>query len=164
MWRIHQVLPPRGGIGIFNRSQYEDVATAQVIGVIDDGRREQRLKQIAAFERMLHDEGTTILKVFLNVGKDEQRARLQARLDDPEKRWKFRREDLDVRAQWDEYTRLYDEALTATSTKWAPWYIVPADHKWVSGLVVARLLVSTLEHLDPQIPEPKEDLDGIVVE
>ena len=164
LWRIHNALPPRGDIGIFNRSHYEDVTTAQVIGVIGDKERERRYEHINAFEKMLYDEGTTVVKVFLHIGKEEQRERLQARLDDHEKRWKFRRDDLDTRAHWDEYQRLYDQAITATSTKYAPWFIVPADHKWVSGVAVSSILLDTLEEIDPQIPKASEDLDGIVVE
>jgi PPK2 family polyphosphate:nucleotide phosphotransferase len=164
LWRVHAALPERGDIGIFNRSHYEDIVTARVLGVIDETRRKRRVADVNQFERMLTDEGTTIVKVFLHVGKDEQRRRLQARLDDPEKRWKFRKEDLDVRAQWDKYLRLYDETITATSTEWAPWYIVPGDHKWVSGSVVSQLLVETLQAMDPKTPAPAEDLDGIVVE
>jgi PPK2 family polyphosphate:nucleotide phosphotransferase len=164
LWRIHHALPRRGDIGIFNRSHYEDVTTVQVLGIVGDGERKRRYDQINAFERTLCEEGTTVIKVFLHVGKDEQRKRLQRRLDDPERRWKFRPEDLDTRAQWDRYMRLYDSAITATSTKWAPWHVVPADHKWVSGLTVARLLVHALEEMDPQIPKASADLDGIVVE
>jgi PPK2 family polyphosphate:nucleotide phosphotransferase len=164
LWRIHNKMPARGDIGIFNRSHYEDVVAAQVVGTIGNGERKRRYEHINAFEHMLADEGTTMVKVFLHVGKDEQRARLQARLDDPEKRWKFQRGDLDTRAKWDEYMLLYDEAISATSTKWAPWYIVPADHKWVAGLAAASILCSVLETLDPKIPEPAENLDGLVVE
>lgn len=163
LWRIHAALPARGDIGIFNRSHYEDVVAAQVLGAIDDRRRERRYEHINAFEAMLHDEGTTVVKIFLHVGKDEQRARLQARLDDPEKHWKFERADLDTRSKWDEYMRLYDAAITATSTKHTPWYIIPADHKWVSGVAAATILLDTLEAMDPKIPEPREDLDGIVI-
>ena len=112
---------------------------------------------------MLVDEGTSVVKIFLHVGKDEQRNRLQARLDDPEKRWKFERGDLDTRAKWDEYIRLYDAAITATSTKAAPWYVVPSDHKWVAGVAAATILVETLVALDPKIPPPSADLDGIVI-
>jgi PPK2 family polyphosphate:nucleotide phosphotransferase len=164
LWRIHRALPPRGDIGIFNRSHYEDVTTTQVLGLIDDAERERRYEHINAFERMLHDEGTTLVKVFLHVGKAEQRERLQARLDDPEKRWKFRRDDLDTRAHWDAYQRLYGEAISATSTRWAPWYVVPADHKWAASLAVASVLVHVLEVMDPKIPEPVDDLDGVKVE
>jgi PPK2 family polyphosphate:nucleotide phosphotransferase len=164
LWRIHRALPERGDIGIFNRSHYEDVTAGVVIGAVDDRQRKRRYEHINAFEKMLCDEGTSIVKLFLHVGKDEQRARLQARLDDPETRWKFDRGDLDTRAQWDQYTRLYDDALSATSTRWAPWYVLPADHKWVSGVAAASILVETLETLDPKIPAPKANLDGIVIE
>jgi PPK2 family polyphosphate:nucleotide phosphotransferase len=164
LWRIHRVLPERGDIGIFNRSHYEDVVAARAIGVIDDGQRTRRFDHINAFEHMLVDEGTSIVKIFLHIGKDEQRARLQSRLDDPEKRWKFERADLDTRALWDEYTSLYEDAITATSTRWAPWYVVPADHKWVSGVAAATILLHVLEKMDPTIPAPKQPLDGIVVE
>jgi len=164
LWRIHNALPKRGDIGIFNRSHYEDVAAAFVLGNIDDKRRKRRFEHINAFEAMLVDEGTSIVKLFLHVGKDEQRIRLQARLDDPEKRWKFDRTDLATREKWDLYMKLYDEAITATSTKWAPWYIVPADHKWVAGVAAATILVDVLEALDPKIPPNKEPLDGIVIE
>jgi PPK2 family polyphosphate:nucleotide phosphotransferase len=164
LWRIHQKLPERGDIGIFNRSHYEDVTAARVIGAIDDRQRKRRYDDINAFERMLSDEGTSIVKIFLHVGKDEQRVRLQARLDDPEKRWKFERGDLATRAKWDEYMHLYDAAISATSTKWAPWYVVPADHKWVSGVAAASILVESIEALDPKIPNPKASLDGIAIE
>jgi PPK2 family polyphosphate:nucleotide phosphotransferase len=164
LWRIHDALPSRGDIGIFNRSHYEDVTAACVIGAIDDRQRKRRYEHINAFESMLHDEGTSIVKIFLHVGKEEQRARLQARLDDPEKRWKFDRSDIATRAKWDEYTRLYDAAISATSTRCAPWYVVPADHKWVSGVAAASILVDTIEELDPKIPEPKGHLDGIVID
>jgi PPK2 family polyphosphate:nucleotide phosphotransferase len=163
LWRIHRAMPARGDIGIFNRSHYEDVVAARVIGAIDDDQRKRRYEHINNFEKMLLDEGTTVVKIFLHVGKDEQRRRLQARLDDPEKRWKFDRSDLETRKRWDEYLRLYDSAITATSTKWAPWYVVPADHKWVSGVAAATILLHTLDKLDPKIPPPKEPLDGIVV-
>jgi PPK2 family polyphosphate:nucleotide phosphotransferase len=164
LWRIHRALPERGDIGIFNRSHYEDVVAARVIGAIDDRQRMQRYEHINAFERMLDDEGTSVVKIFLHVGKEEQRVRLQSRLDDPEKRWKFERADLETRQKWDEYTELYDDAITATSTKNAPWYVVPADHKWVSGVAAATILVHVLERLDPKIPAPKESFDGIVIE
>jgi PPK2 family polyphosphate:nucleotide phosphotransferase len=164
LWRIHQRLPERGDIGIFNRSHYEDVVAARVIGAIDDHERKRRYGEIVAFEQMLRDEGTWIVKIFLHVGKDEQRARLQARLDNPEKRWKFEPADLETRSKWDDYARLYEAAITATSTKAAPWFVVPADHKWVSGLAAASILLDALEALDPKVPPPATDLDGIVIE
>jgi polyphosphate kinase 2 (PPK2 family) len=126
---------------------------AEVIGVIDDKERTRRYEHINAFEKMLLDEGTSIVKIFLHVGKEEQRRRLQARLDDPEKRWKFEKADLDTRAQWDRYMTLYDTAITATSTRWAPWYVVPADHKWYTRLIVASAIIDTLGRLDLHFPD-----------
>jgi len=164
LWRIHAATPARGILGVWNRSHYEDVVTARIIGVIDDRQARRRTRHIRGFERMLHDDGFTIVKVFLHVSKDEQRARLQARIDDPEKNWKFRRADLDTRAQWDEYQERYEAAITATSTSWAPWYVVPADHKWVRDVAVASLLVDVLTRLDPRIPDPEPGLEGLVVE
>ncbi len=146
-----------------NRSHYEDVVAARIVGVVDDERCELRYRHIREFERMLVDEGTSIVKVFLHISKDEQRARLQARIDDPEKNWKFHHADLEVRAHWDEYQARYEEAIGATSTEWAPWYVVPADHKWVRDVAVAQLLVDVLALLDPRIPPPEAGLDGVVV-
>jgi len=163
LWRIHDAMPARGHIGCFNRSHYEDLTTTVVLGLIGATERKQRYEQVREFERILHDEGTTIVKVFLNLGKNEQRVRLQARLDDPEKRWKFNRGDLETRKRWDEYVHVYDQAISHTSTEWAPWYVVPADHKWVSAVAVATLLVSVLEEMDPQIPASTENLDGVEV-
>src|SRR4051812_1649380 len=164
LWRIHPLVPAHGEIGIFNRSHYEDVVAARVIGVIDDERRKRRYDDIRNFERLLVDEGTTIMKVFLHIGRDEQRERLQARLDDPTKRWKFNPDDLAARAKWDEYQNLYDAALAETSTDDAPWYVVPANRKWVRDVVVARLLVTTLERLDPKYPKPRADLDRVKID
>jgi polyphosphate kinase 2 (PPK2 family) len=124
----------------------------------------RRYEHIRSFERMLVEEGTTILKVFLNVSRDEQRARLQERIDDPDKSWKFRRADLEVRARWDEYQEAYEEAITATSTDWAPWQVVPADHKWVRDVAVAEALVDVFERLDPQVPDPEPGLEGLIIE
>lgn len=164
LWRIHAATPARGILGVWNRSHYEDVVTARCIGAIDDRQARRRYRHIRAFERMLHDEGISMVKVFLHISKDEQRARLQARIDDPEKNWKFRRSDLDTRAQWDEYQERYEAAISATSTSWAPWYVVPADHKWVRDVAVATLLVDVFRGLDPQIPDPEPGLEGLVVE
>lgn len=163
LWRVHANMPRRGEIGIFNRSHYEDIVTTRVLGIIDDAERDRRYHHVREFERMLVDEGTSIIKVFLHLGKDEQRERLQKRLQQPEKRWKFNVEDLETRERWDEYQERYNDAITETSTKWAPWYVVPADHKWVSGLKVAELLAQTLAKLDPK-PPPAPDLDGITIE
>ncbi len=164
LWRVHAACPARGEIGIFNRSHYEDVVTTYVLGLIDGDARRRRFDQVREFERMLFEEGTTIVKIFLNLSKDEQRARLQKRLDDPEKRWKFRVDDLATRKRWDDYQIAYEEAIDATSTDWAPWYVVPADHKWVRDVAVASMLAGVLEGLDPRIPRTFEELDGVVVE
>jgi polyphosphate kinase 2 (PPK2 family) len=126
-------------------------------------RWKRRYRHICEFERLLVDEGTTVVKVFLHISKDEQRERLQARLDDPEKRWKFRLGDLDDRAKWHQFQEAYEDVLSETSTEWAPWYVVPADRKWVRDVAVSRLLVGVLEDLGPQIPAPKEDLSGVTV-
>lgn len=162
--RIHVATPARGILGVWNRSHYEDVVTARCEGVIDERQTRRRYRHLRGFERMLGDEGTTVVKVFLHISKDEQRARLQARIDDPEKNWKFRHSDVEARKRWDDYQERYEEAIGATSTSWAPWYIVPADHKWVRDVAVASVLVDVLDRLDPQIPDPEPDLEGLVVE
>jgi PPK2 family polyphosphate:nucleotide phosphotransferase len=163
LWRVHAACPPRGILGVMNRSHYEDVVTTRVLGLIDDRRVKRRCRQICEFERTLHEEGTTFVKVFLHISKDEQRARLQERIDNPHKNWKFKISDLDTRAKWDEYHDRYDAAITATSTDWAPWYVVPADHKWVRDVAVATVLVSVFEELGPRIPDPEPGLEGVVV-
>jgi PPK2 family polyphosphate:nucleotide phosphotransferase len=164
LWRVHAVTPARGILGVWNRSHYEDVVAARMIGAVDDEQCRLRFRHIREFERMLVEEGTVVVKVFLHISKDEQRDRLQARVDDPAKNWKFRRPDLDVRAQWDGYHARYEEAITETSTDCSPWYVVPADRKWLSGYLVAGLLCDTLEAMDPKPPPPEADLDGLVVE
>jgi PPK2 family polyphosphate:nucleotide phosphotransferase len=164
LWRIHAQCPARGEIGIFNRSHYEDVIAVRVRKLAPEKVWRRRYEQIRTFERMLVDEGTTVIKVFLHVSRDEQRARLQARLDDPEKRWKFRAGDLDDRKLWDDFQAAYEDALRETSTDWAPWYVVPADHNWVRNLAVAELLADTLERLDPQFPEPDPGVEDTALE
>jgi PPK2 family polyphosphate:nucleotide phosphotransferase len=164
LWRVHNACPARGRLGVMNRSHYEDVVTARALGLIDDEWRSRRFKHICDFERMMCDEGTHFVKVFLHISRDEQRARLQERIDDPEKNWKFRMADLETRAHWDQYQELYEEAITATSTRWAPWYVVPADHRWVRDVAVASILVELFERLDPRIPDPASGLEGLVVE
>jgi PPK2 family polyphosphate:nucleotide phosphotransferase len=164
LWRVHNAMPARGLLGVFNRSHYEDVVAARIGGVVDKKRCDLRYHHIREFERMLAEEGTTMVKVFLHISNEEQRARLQARIDDPDKNWKFHRADLEVRAKWDEYQDCYEEAITATSTDWAPWYVVPADHKWVRDVAVAEALLGVFELLDPRIPDPEPGLEGVVVE
>jgi PPK2 family polyphosphate:nucleotide phosphotransferase len=163
LWRVHGHTPRSGEIVIFNRSHYEDVLVVRVHGLVPEGRWRRRYDHINAFEQLLADEGTTVLKFFLHISKDEQRERLQARLDEPTKRWKFRHGDLDERKRWNDYQEAYAEALGRTSTEAAPWWIVPADRKCYRDLVVSTVLVDTLESLDMTWPEP-EDLTGVVVE
>ncbi|MFT4034470.1 MAG: hypothetical protein QM679_02715 [Patulibacter sp.] len=164
LWRIHQVTPPRGVIGVFNRSHYEDVVTTQQLGLITGREAQRRCRAINEFERHLTDQGTTVLKFFLHISKEEQRARLQERIDDPTKHWKMELGDLETRKHFDELTHLYDHAISATSTEYAPWYVVPADRKWVRDIVIGELAVAALERINPRLPEPNPDLAGIVVE
>ena len=154
LWRVHAACPARGEIAIFNRSHYEDVVAARVRQLVPERVWKRRFEHIRAFERLLVDEGTAVLKVFLHVSQDEQRKRLEERLENPEKRWKFRAGDLDDRRHWDEFMSAYEDAIHETSTEWAPWYVVPADHNWARNLAVGELLVETLERLDPKLPEP----------
>ena len=164
LWRVHKQTPGRGEIVIFNRSHYEDVLVVRVHELVPEKQWERRYQHINDFERTLADEGTTILKFFLHIDRDEQKERLQARLDDPEKHWKFNVGDLKERALWDDYRRAYEAVLSETSTKAAPWYVVPANYKWYRNLVIARVLVKTLEDLDMQYPTPEEDLSQVVIE
>lgn len=152
LWRIHQVVPPRGMIGVFNRSHYEDVLAVRVRKLAPVAVWQARFEQINHFESMLHANGVVIRKCFLHISQDEQRERLLSRLDDPTKNWKFRVEDLDDRALWDDYTEAYREVLTRCSTPDAPWFVVPSDNKALRNYLVARMLVDTLESLNPTYP------------
>lgn len=155
LWRITAALPRRGEIGILNRSHYEDLVTARVLGTIDGAVQKRRAAEVNAFEAALVADGTSIVKVFLNISADEQRQRLQARVDDPTKRWKFDPADLETRRRWDEYHAQYERVLQATTTDAAPWFVVPADRKWVRDHVVTDLVLRALEALDLRYPEPK---------
>jgi len=163
LWRVHAVCPARGELGIFNRSHYEDVIAVRVRGLAPEKVWRRRYEHIRHFERMLGDEGTSVVKVCLHVSKDEQRTRLQERLDNPEKRWKFRVGDLDDRARWDDFTAAYEDAIRETSTEYAPWHVVPADRNWVRNLAVAEILVAAFEKLDPKLPPADPALDGLTV-
>src|ERR1700722_11759921 len=163
LWRVHAACPARGEVGIFNRSHYEDVVAARVRKLVPDHVWRKRYRHIREFERLLTDEGTAVVKVFLHISRDEQGKRLQERLDDPEKAWKFQRSDLDDRALWTDYQGAFDDALRETSTDWAPWHVVPADHKWVRNIAVAQLLVDALETLDPKLPDPDPGLADVRV-
>jgi PPK2 family polyphosphate:nucleotide phosphotransferase len=164
LWRVHVAGPQRGEIGIFNRSHYEDIIVPRVRTRDPLAVWQPRYRHIREFERVLTDEGTTIIKVFLNISKTEQRARLQKRIDNADKQWKFDPGDLDDRERWDEYRAAYEDVLTETSTEWAPWYIVPGDHKWVRDVAISSLLVDTLRRLDPKPPAGSLHLDGIIVD
>ena len=164
LWRIHPHVPGDGDVVLFDRSHYEDVLIVRVHDLVPEAQWKARYEHIRAFEQMLVDEGTTIRKFFLHISKDEQRQRLQARLADPAKHWKFRKEDLDERRSWDDYQAAYEEMIRRTSTKDAPWYVVPADKKWHRDLVICRTLVETLEGLDLRYPPSPDDLTDVVVE
>lgn len=163
LWRIHKAVPRRGQIMIFNRSHYEDVLVVRVKNLVPPEVWKERYDQINAFERLLTEEGTTILKFFLHISPEEQKERFQARLDDPSKHWKFNTGDLKDRALWDEYQKAYQDVLSKTSTKWAPWYVIPANRKWYRNLTIARIMIDTLKDLKMKYPENKEDLSGIVI-
>ena len=164
LWRVHQAVPRRGNIGIFNRSHYEDVLVVRVHNLVPESTWRTRYDRINEFEQLLVDGGITLLKCFLHISKDEQRERLQARLDNSHKRWKFSLGDLDERKLWDDYQRAYEDALTRCNTTHAPWHIVPADRKWYRNLTVSQILRNALEKLDPQFPPCEEGLDDVVVE
>ena len=163
LWRVHLACPRRGTIGIFNRSHYEDVLVAKVRSFAPLGEIERRYDQINAFEKMLVENGTTILKFMLHISKQEQGKRLQERLDDPRKHWKFDPGDLDDREHWDEFQAAYELMLNRCSTPWAPWFVIPADRKWARNAAIARIVRGTLEAMDPQYPVPDWDPSGFQV-
>jgi PPK2 family polyphosphate:nucleotide phosphotransferase len=164
LWRVHSQAPAAGELTVFNRSHYEDVLVPVVLGQLNTDECAQRYRHIREFEGMLADSGTTIIKCMLHISKDEQRVRLQARIDDPTKHWKFDVSDLEARKQWDRYQEAYQGALAATSTPYAPWYIIPADSKTHRNVMVAELLLSTFEGLKLEYPPAKESLKGVKVE
>ncbi len=159
LWRVHAQTPGKGQIVVFNRSHYEDVLVVRVHNLVSEDVWKKRYDQINAFERMLAEEGTTILKFYLHISPEEQAERLQERLDDPAKRWKFNPGDLEERKLWSQYRKAYEDMLSRTSTKWAPWYVVPANRNWYRNLVVSSVLVDALEKLDPQYPAFEGDVD-----
>jgi len=163
LWRIHRHTPARGMIAIFDRSHYEDVLVVRVHGLVPQHVWRSRYDQIVAFERHLAENGTTILKFFLHISRDEQRKRLQARIDEPDKRWKFRRGDLDERRLWDEYRAAFTEALARCSTDFAPWYVIPADRKWFRDLAVAEIVAHTFDRMKLQYPQGEVGIESLVV-
>ena len=164
LWRVHGHAPGRGEMVIFNRSHYEDVLIVRVHELVPEKVWRRRYQEINNFEELLANEGTTIIKFFLNIDPDEQKKRLQARLDDPKKQWKFNVGDLAERKLWPEYMKAYEDAIGETSTAWAPWYIVPANSKWFRDLVVVRVMLKTLEGLKMDYPKPAQNLDRIKIE
>jgi PPK2 family polyphosphate:nucleotide phosphotransferase len=164
LWRVHQHIPARGEIGIFNRSHYEDVLIVRVHGLVPEERWRARYEQIRNFERMLTDEGVTIVKFFLAIDRDVQRERFQERVDDPTKRWKFSPADIAERARWDDYAVAFGEMLGETSTAFAPWYLVPANRNWLRNLAVGEILADRLDALDPQYPPVAAGVEGTKVE
>jgi PPK2 family polyphosphate:nucleotide phosphotransferase len=164
LWRVHARTPAHGEIGVFNRSHYEDVLVVRVHALVPRDVWAARYDQINAFEELLTAAGTTVVKCFLHIDRDEQRKRFQARLDDPTKRWKFRTGDLVERKLWDEYQAAYEDALTRCSTAASPWYVIPANRKWFRNLAVSEIVADVLDELDPRYPPPAEDLSGVRVE
>ena len=164
LWRIHKQVPAKGEIVIFNRSHYEDVLVVRVHKLITKTEWQRRYRDINNYERMLVDEGTTILKFYLHISPDEQKKRLQDRLDDPAKHWKFSTADLTERKLWPDYVRAYEDAISATSTEYAPWYVVPANKKWFRNLLVADTIKESLESLKMKYPESNLDPSQIVIE
>jgi PPK2 family polyphosphate:nucleotide phosphotransferase len=164
LWRYHLHTPAYGMIHVFNRSHYEDVLVVRVKGLVEEERWRSRYDSINDFERMLVRERTTILKCFLHISKDAQLERFQERLEREDKHYKFSSNDIRERRHWDDYQRAYEDALNATSTDWAPWHVVPSDHKWFRNLTVARLVLQTLERMNPQWPPPEEDVEQFAAE
>jgi PPK2 family polyphosphate:nucleotide phosphotransferase len=162
LWRVHAKVPAKGETVVFNRSHYEDVLIARVHQLVPKAVWQGRYDQIRAFERILYENGTVILKFFLHISRDEQRRRLQARINDPKKCWKFQPSDLEDRKLWKDYMRAYEDALSKTSTDWAPWYIVPANQKWYRNHLVGSIVAETLDKL--HLKYPKCDLSNVVVE
>jgi len=164
LWRVHQRVPGKGEIGIFNRSHYEDVLVVRVHDLVPEERWRKRYGHIRDFERTLVDEGLTIVKFFLAIDKDEQRRRFQERVDDPAKRWKFSFGDVEERARWDDYRAAFEEMLEETSTGHAPWYLVPANRNWLRNLAVGEILADTIDDLRPAYPPAADGVEGTTVE
>jgi PPK2 family polyphosphate:nucleotide phosphotransferase len=163
LWRIHKAVPATGMIGIFNRSHYEDVLVVRVHDMVPENVWRSRYDHINNFEKLLSDSGTTILKFYLHISKEEQKERFQSRLDDPSKHWKFSLEDLEKRKFWDDYIAAFQDMLNRCSTAYAPWYVIPADQKWYRNLAITRVIVQTLQEMDPQYPRSQEDLSQVVI-
>lgn len=164
LWRVHSKVPTRGQLVIFNRSHYEDIIAVRVKKIFPDEVWKRRQRHVVEFERMLAEEGTTIVKIFLHISKDEQRRRLEARLEDPAKHWKINPDDLVDRTRWSDFMTAYEDVMAKTSTEFAPWYVVPADRKWYRNLCVARIMLDTLKKLDMEFPAINWDPKTIRIE
>jgi PPK2 family polyphosphate:nucleotide phosphotransferase len=164
LWRVHSKVPHKGELVIFNRSHYEDIIAVRVKKIFPDEVWKRRQRHVIEFERMLAEEGTTIVKIFLHISKAEQKRRLEARLADPAKHWKVNPDDLVDRAHWDDFMTAYEEVMAKTSTEFAPWYVVPADRKWYRNLCVARIMLDTLQKLDMEYPPISWDPKSIKIE
>jgi PPK2 family polyphosphate:nucleotide phosphotransferase len=164
LWRVHSKVPHRGQLVIFNRSHYEDIIAVRVKKIFPDEVWKRRQRHVVEFERMLAEEGTTIVKIFLHISKEEQKNRLEARLADPIKHWKINPDDLVDRARWDDFMRAYEDVMQKTSTEFAPWYVVPADRKWYRNLCVARIMLDTLKKLNMEYPAINWDPKTIKIE
>ena len=164
LWRIHKAAPAKGMIGVWNRSHYEDVLIVRVKSLVEKKVWEKRYAHINAFEQLLVNNRATLLKVYLHISKDEQKARLQARLDDPQKIWKFNPGDLPERERWNDYQKAYEDAINRCATAHAPWYVVPANQKWARDVAIAETVVAALEKMAPKFPKPAFDPKTIVIE
>ena len=164
LWRVHEKVPRNGQLVIFNRSHYEDIIAVKVKKLFPEKVWKQRFRHVADFERMLAEEGTTIVKIYLHISREEQKERLESRLVNPDKHWKFNPDDLKDRALWPDFMETYEEVLSKTSTEHAPWYVVPANRKWYRNLVVARIMVDTMKRLNMTFPEIDWDPADMVVE
>ena len=163
LWRVHAAVPGKGEIGIFNRSHYESVLIVRVHNLEPEEQWRRHYSEIREWERMLTDEGVTILKFFLAIDKDEQRQRFQDRVDDPAKRWKFHLADIEERKFWDDYRAAFEEMLAETSTDYAPWYLIPANHNWLRNLAVSEIVADAIDELDPQYPAAAPGIEGLKV-
>jgi len=161
LWRVHKAVPEQGDMGIFNRSHYEDVLVARVHHIVPKAVSSKRFRHINDFEHMLSDNGVRILKFFLHISKEEQKRRLQARIFDPLRNWKLSLADIEERKYWDDYMKAYEDALHKCSTSWAPWHVIPADHKWFRNYLVAELTVQALEEMKLEYPTPLADISKL---
>jgi PPK2 family polyphosphate:nucleotide phosphotransferase len=164
LWRIHKAVPGSGMIGVFNRSQYEDVLIVRVEKLLAEKAWRPRYDQINNFERYLTETGTTILKFFLHISANEQKKRFQERLADPLKQWKFSQADLEKRTQWNDYMEAYEDVLERCTTEWAPWHVIPSDQKWYRNLAIVRTIVETMRDMKLELPKPPKDLANLVIE